>query len=56
MRRRAWSRIAAPAAAADLAGIPYASTGVVLMVYAEGTQPGLPEGTGFVVPRGARRR
>ena len=43
----------APAAAADLAGIAYASTGVVLMVYAEGSQPGLPEGTGFVVPRGA---
>ena len=45
----------APAAAADLAGIPYASTGVVLMVYAEGTQPSLPEGTGFVVPRGLHR-
>ena len=43
----------APAAAADLAGIAYASTGVVLMVYAEGSQPSLPEGTGFVVPRGA---
>jgi oxygen-dependent protoporphyrinogen oxidase len=43
----------APAAAADLAGITYASTGVVLMVYAEGSQAGLPDGTGFVVPRGA---
>jgi oxygen-dependent protoporphyrinogen oxidase len=42
-----------PASAADLAGVAYASTGVVLMVYGEGTQPGLPEGTGFVVPRGA---
>ena len=31
---------------------PYASTGVVLMVYPEGTQAGLPDGTGFVVPRG----
>ena len=35
-----------------LAGIPSASTGVVLMVYPEGTQAGLPGGTGFVVPRG----
>ncbi|HEY5860413.1 MAG TPA: protoporphyrinogen oxidase [Actinomycetota bacterium] len=42
----------APVAAADLAGIPYASTGVVLMVYGEDTQRGLPKGTGFVVPRG----
>ena len=42
----------APAVAADLAGIAYASTGVVLMVYAEDTQPELPDGTGFVVPRG----
>jgi oxygen-dependent protoporphyrinogen oxidase len=36
----------------DLAAITYASTGVVLMVYAEDTQAGLPDGTGFVVPRG----
>jgi oxygen-dependent protoporphyrinogen oxidase len=43
----------APAAAADLAGVAYASTGVVLLVYSEGSQSGLPEGTGFVVPRGA---
>ena len=36
-----------------LAGITYASTGVVLMVYAARTRrPGLPDGTGFVVPRG----
>jgi oxygen-dependent protoporphyrinogen oxidase len=42
----------APAAAADLLGIPYASTAVVLLVYPEGTQPSLPGGTGFVVPRG----
>jgi protoporphyrinogen/coproporphyrinogen III oxidase len=42
----------APVAAADLAGIAYASTGVVLLVYPEGTQRGLPDGTGFVVPRG----
>ena len=33
-------------------GIPYASTGVVLMVYGEGTARDLPAGTGFVVPRG----
>lgn len=40
------------ATAGDLIGITYASTGVVLMVFAEGTQGGLPDGTGFVVPRG----
>jgi protoporphyrinogen/coproporphyrinogen III oxidase len=39
-------------AAAALDGIPYASTGVVLMAYPEETQAGLPQGTGFVVPRG----
>ncbi|MGZ8614797.1 MAG: protoporphyrinogen oxidase [Actinomycetota bacterium] len=44
--------VAAPAVAADLAGITYASTGVVLMLYPEDTQSGLPDGTGFVVPRG----
>ncbi|HVF07242.1 MAG TPA: protoporphyrinogen oxidase [Actinomycetota bacterium] len=43
---------AAPSVAADLARITYASTGVVLMVYPPGTQAGLPDGTGFVVPRG----
>ena len=43
----------APSAAADLACIPYASTGVVLMVYPKDTQKGLPRGTGFVAPRGA---
>ncbi|MDP9330136.1 MAG: protoporphyrinogen oxidase [Actinomycetota bacterium] len=42
----------APTASEELAGIPYASTGVVLMVYPENTQPDLPQGTGFVVPRG----
>jgi protoporphyrinogen/coproporphyrinogen III oxidase len=42
----------APPAAADLAGIPSASTAVVFLVYPEGTQPSLPDGTGFVVPRG----
>lgn len=38
--------------AAELAAIPYVSTGVVALVYQPGTQAGLPEGTGFVVPRG----
>jgi protoporphyrinogen/coproporphyrinogen III oxidase len=38
--------------AADLASIPYASTGVVLMVFAEGTANELPPSSGFVVPRG----
>jgi protoporphyrinogen/coproporphyrinogen III oxidase len=42
----------APAAAADLGSIPYASTGVVLLVYPDDTQAELPEGSGFVVPRG----
>ncbi|MGH2628997.1 MAG: protoporphyrinogen oxidase [Actinomycetota bacterium] len=42
----------APTAATALAGISYASTGVVLMAYPEGTQAGLPDGTGFVVPSG----
>jgi oxygen-dependent protoporphyrinogen oxidase len=45
-------RETAPTPATELAGIPYASTGVVLMVYPEKTQPELPDGTGFVVPRG----
>ncbi|MGZ4147426.1 MAG: protoporphyrinogen oxidase [Actinomycetota bacterium] len=45
-------RHASAATADELDGIPYASTAVVLMVYAEGTQSGLPAGTGFVVPRG----
>lgn len=43
---------AGPSVAADLAAIGYASTGVVLMVYEQGTQARLPDGTGFVVPRG----
>ena len=41
-----------PAAADGLRAIPYASTGVVFLVFGEGTQASLPEGTGFVVPRG----
>jgi protoporphyrinogen/coproporphyrinogen III oxidase len=36
----------------DLAEIPAASTAVVLLVYDEGTRDALPDGTGFVVPRG----
>lgn len=43
---------AVPAVAVDLEGIAYASTAVVLLVYDEDTQAGLPDGTGFVVPRG----
>jgi protoporphyrinogen/coproporphyrinogen III oxidase len=45
-------RALAPAAAEEIAGIPYASTGSVLMVYADHTARDLPPGTGFVVPRG----
>jgi oxygen-dependent protoporphyrinogen oxidase len=37
---------------AELARIPYASTGVVLMVFADGTAGELPPSSGFVVPRG----
>jgi oxygen-dependent protoporphyrinogen oxidase len=40
-------------AATGLTEIPFVSTGAVLFVYPEGTAPGLPAGTGFVVPRGA---
>jgi protoporphyrinogen/coproporphyrinogen III oxidase len=39
-------------AASELGGIPYTATAVVLMVYGEGTRSELPDGTGFVVPRG----
>lgn len=42
----------APEAARELDAIPYASTGVVFLVYPEGTHDAFPEGTGFVVPRG----
>jgi protoporphyrinogen/coproporphyrinogen III oxidase len=41
------------AASAELARIPFVSTGVVVLVYPEGTGSALPEGSGFVVPRGA---
>ena len=40
------------AAAEALVRIPYASTGLALLVYAEGTADALPVATGFVVPRG----
>lgn len=43
---------AAPSTAGELNTIAYASTGVVFLVYEEGTQAALPSGTGFVVPRG----
>lgn len=39
-------------AARELSGIPYASTGVILIVYPEGTQAAIQDGSGFVVPRG----
>jgi protoporphyrinogen/coproporphyrinogen III oxidase len=42
----------APLAAAELASIPYVSTGVVLLVYPAGTAEAMPDATGFVVPRG----
>ena len=41
-----------PAAAEALVRIPYASTGLALLVYPEGTADALPDATGFVVPRG----
>jgi oxygen-dependent protoporphyrinogen oxidase len=41
----------APQAVPDLAGIPYVSTAVVLLVYPEGTGERLPESSGFVSPR-----
>jgi oxygen-dependent protoporphyrinogen oxidase len=40
-------------AAELLAAIPFVSTGVVLLVYPARTADGLPDGSGFVVPRGA---
>jgi oxygen-dependent protoporphyrinogen oxidase len=45
-------RAVAPAAAGGLDAIRYVSTGVVLLVYAEGTADALPDATGFVVPSG----
>jgi oxygen-dependent protoporphyrinogen oxidase len=43
----------AGAAAATLADVRFVSTGAVLLIYPRGTGPRLPEGSGFVVPRGA---
>ena len=43
---------ASPEVASELGGIPYASTGVIVMVYPPGTQPAIQDGSGFVVPRG----
>jgi oxygen-dependent protoporphyrinogen oxidase len=40
-------------AAPVLAEIPFVSTAAVMFVYPEGTAAGLPDGSGFVVPRGA---
>jgi oxygen-dependent protoporphyrinogen oxidase len=42
----------APQAATALEGIPHVSTGVVLLVYGEGTGGRLPDSSGFVVPKG----
>ena len=50
---RAISDPVAREAAEDLAQLRAVSTAVVLLVYGEGTAAALPEGTGFVVPRGA---
>jgi oxygen-dependent protoporphyrinogen oxidase len=41
------------AAASLLATIPFVSTAAVMFVYPEGTAAELPDGSGFVVPRGA---
>ncbi len=42
-----------PSAPAGLSAIGSVSTGVVFLVYPGGTAAALPDGTGFVVPRGA---
>ncbi|MEA2522432.1 MAG: protoporphyrinogen/coproporphyrinogen oxidase [Actinomycetota bacterium] len=42
----------APTSAEELAAIRSVSTGVVLLVYPDGTQDAVRDGTGFVVPRG----
>jgi oxygen-dependent protoporphyrinogen oxidase len=42
----------APGSAQGLEAIRYASTGVVFLVYGDGSAERLPEGTGFLVPRG----
>ena len=54
-RRLAWAAARGPCCRSpqtSCAAIPYASTGVVLLVFPRGHAGALPEGTGFVVPRG----
>ena len=46
------ARALAPEAVEVLEAIPYVSTAVVLIVYAEGTAGRLPQSSGFVAPRG----
>ena len=46
------STLLGPAAPQDLSAIHSVSTGVVFLVYPSGTADALPDGTGFVVPRG----
>jgi oxygen-dependent protoporphyrinogen oxidase len=41
-----------PSSAETLSEITYSSTGVVFLLFGQGTQAALPPGTGFVVPRG----
>jgi oxygen-dependent protoporphyrinogen oxidase len=50
---RATASLLGSAAPPDLAEIQAVSTGVVFLVYPPGTADALPDGTGFVVPRGA---
>jgi oxygen-dependent protoporphyrinogen oxidase len=49
---RAASSVLGPAAPEGLSAMRSVSTGVVFLVYADGTAGALPDGTGFVVPRG----
>jgi protoporphyrinogen/coproporphyrinogen III oxidase len=41
-----------PEASAELSAIPYSSTAVVILAYPEGTADRVPDGTGYVTPRG----
>jgi oxygen-dependent protoporphyrinogen oxidase len=47
------STLLGDAAPGDLAAVHSVSTGVVFLVYPSGSADALPDGTGFVVPRGA---
>jgi oxygen-dependent protoporphyrinogen oxidase len=49
---RAASSLLGPAAPEGLSAMRSVSTGVVFLVYPDGTASALPDGTGFVVPRG----